>query len=139
MSISELRVPRGILTPTRSAELIRNELEAGNTDVAIRVMTEMAGRLQLAADDGLTELQSAPPTTGRQEWDTFLATVVMWDSRRRGLDAPSWTDFPPLTSEWFVGYERSTEVGWREVVRSETPAEFLGRGILIREKSLGIR
>ncbi|RFA15602.1 hypothetical protein B7R22_06540 [Subtercola boreus] len=139
MSVSELRAPRGLLTPTRSADLIRNELEAGNTDVAIRVMTEMAGRLQLASDDGLSELQLSPPTTGRPEWDTFLATVVMWDSHKRGLDAPSWTDRPPLVSEWFVGYEQSTEAGWREVVRSETPAEFLGRGILIREKSLGIR
>ncbi|RFA13814.1 hypothetical protein B7R21_07650 [Subtercola boreus] len=139
MSVSELRAPRGLLTPARSAELIRTELEAGNTDVAIRVMTEMAGRLQLAADDDLSELRSAPSTTGRPEWDTFLATVVLWDLRKRGLDAPSWTDRPPLVWEWFVGYEQSTETGWREVVRSETPAEFLGCGILIREKSLGIR
>lgn len=128
-----------LLTPARSAELIRAELEAGNVDVAIRVATEMAGRLQLADDGDLSAFESPPGSTGRPEWDTFLATVVRWDSRKRGLKAPSWTDYSPLASEWFVGYERSTESGWRELVRSETPEEFLERGILIREKSLGIR
>ena len=127
-----------LLTPARTAELIRAELAAGNPDVAIRIATEMAGRLQLADDADLLAFQSAPASTGRPEWDTFLATVVIWDSRKRGLKAPSWTDHAPLASEWFVGYEGSTEQGWRELVRSETPKEFLARGILIREKSLAI-
>ncbi|GGF15458.1 hypothetical protein GCM10011399_06560 [Subtercola lobariae] len=92
-----------MLTPARTAELIRGELAAGNPDVAIRVATEMARRLQLADDADLSAFQSAPSSTGRPEWDTFLATVVLWESHERGLKAPSWTDYAPLASEWFVG------------------------------------
>ncbi len=136
--------------PTEAAHLISAEtisramarsLHKGDTEAAIRDLTEGVGRLIVAAGKGTqipgwSVTKPAKPI-GILLWDTFLATAFAYALETSGHDVPEWmTSVPPLPEETSPGDEPSPE--FRSWLRERTPNVFLEKNILSRAEDWAI-
>jgi hypothetical protein len=127
------------LTVRRAAEEAGSELRRHDEDAALRIVTQAFGSLQThCTSEELEDFLLAPRSTGDPRYDALIAVLAQWTSRQRGLRIPAWTDVRALDEEWMP--TTGTPIPqWRDIVRRETPQEFLDKNILAREKSWSIR
>jgi hypothetical protein len=121
------RPRRTWLTAREAARAIRRELDAGDEVFALRILARLIADLRTLERPGDTGRCLAPPaTTGRRRWDTLLGAAVGRECRHKDLDAPAWTDPPPLAQWWFPVLADPILTA-RTMQR--TPVDFAARGI----------
>ncbi|WIE81003.1 hypothetical protein [Curtobacterium sp. MCSS17_016] len=126
------------IAPTELTALIGEALRDGDEEMATRYLPEAINRILAANDDPPAAVFEAPTgSTGYQRWDTLIATAFAWALHTRGLHAPAWmTDVAPLSPAWLLDGDLAASDEWRNYIREQTPADFLRKGILIRERDL---
>lgn len=96
------RPARTWMTARGMSEAIKDELERGDEDFALRTLigaiNDFCG---LSEPAEIQEFLRRPRPTGDRRWDTFVAAAVAQACRRRGVAAPKWTRRAPLESWWF--------------------------------------
>lgn len=112
-------------TAADAAQAIREELERGDTDFALRLLGRALADLR-ALDDPADRAAflAEPPSTGDHRWDTLIAATVRAETRRLGITAPRWTLVPPLASWWFPVYDPVLTA--RSIQRTEPDLRALG-------------
>jgi y4mF family transcriptional regulator len=125
--------PRSQLTARSLARAIRNELEAGDTTFALRLLGRGVAELRrLEAAEELSVFLAEPPSTSDPRWDTLLATVVARECRLRGLPVPPWTRVAPLERFWFP--DDDPILNARTMQR--TPLDLRNKGIWLDGRAL---
>lgn len=76
--------------------------------------------------------EAIPPSTGRPEWDAFLATLIDHEFHEAGLPTPTWTQGPTLTADWILDSPMFDEAG----VRAHTPPWLAQRHIYVSARDL---
>ncbi len=93
-------------TARRAAMAIGQELAAGDTDFAFRLLVTAIADLRILIssgdDESLGDFLVPPATTGSLRWDTLLAGAVGRELRRAGIERPGWTKPRALDRFWFV-------------------------------------
>lgn len=121
------------LTVADAAEAIREELDRGDRDFALRVLARALSDLRRTPSD-IDAFLAEPPSTGDNRWDTLLAASVGRECRRAGIPAPPWTDVAPLPSWWFPVFDPILAA--RTMQR--TPVDLAARGIWLEGRALEI-
>lgn len=130
-----------LLPPATVSRAMARSLRKGDSESAIRDLTEGVGRLIRVSESGerIPEWATAQPKNplGQPPWDTFLATAFAYGMERAGQEAPQWMlDVPPLPHETSPGDDPEPEFrGW---LRARTPAVFLKKNILSRAEDWAI-
>jgi hypothetical protein len=128
----------GFIVPAELTTLIGDALRAGDEELAIRHLPQAINQILTSGDnlpDGV--LEAPPVSTGVPRWDTLIATAYAWALRSRGVTPPHWmTDAPAVQPAWLLNGDLAASNAWRDYIREQTPAEFLDKGILIRERDL---
>lgn len=123
------------LTATDAAEAIREELERGDTDFALRLLARALNDFRALTDPAERDAFLAePPSTGDHRWDTLLAVTVGRVCRQASVTPPEWTRARPLTSWWFPVFDPLLTA--RTIQR--TPADLAAKGIWLDERALGV-
>jgi len=115
------------LTARDASEAIKEELQRGDEDFALRTLIMAINDFRGLSDSA--EIQSflrRPCPTGDRRWDTLLAAAVAQACRRRGLTTPKWTRRAPLESWWFPA-DGGGLLAARTMAR--TPIDFSRLGI----------
>lgn len=82
----------------REAEGIRQELEAGGREFAMRLVTELFTHARQALGSGLTPALRPPASTGDPKVDVLILAGVRWAMRSQS-DLP-WPAPVPLPALW---------------------------------------
>lgn len=130
-----------IIPANTIARSMARSISKGDTESAIRDLTEGVGRMIIAGDKGAQipewALRAPERSVGSQLWDTYLATAFAYALERTGQPAPSWmTDVPALSQETSPGDTPSPE--FRRWLRQRTPDVFLRKNILSRPEDWAI-
>jgi transcriptional regulator with XRE-family HTH domain len=125
----------GWMSSIRTADAIADALE--EQDATWTLKMALQGRDHLRAllrerRDLAGAWEAAPPSSGSEQWDAFLAALTGHEFTSAGLPAPAWTQREPLTSPWVLGSTRLDAA----TVREQTPAWLSRSGIFIRERDL---
>ncbi|HEX4399971.1 MAG TPA: hypothetical protein VHZ98_01445 [Galbitalea sp.] len=124
-----------LITAPQAAALVRAALSAGNSDLAIRQLTEAIARLIDSKGKNIPADEFAEPeTTGDANYDAVLAAAFLYAAHICQLEAPAWTELAPLTELWLWGGDGFESEQYRNLIRRQTPAEFLERNILTRPR-----
>ena len=126
--LAEIREPtRTWMTARTASEAIKEELQSGDEDFALRTLVTAINDFRDLTDS--TEIQEflrRPRPTGDRRWDTLLAAAVAQACRRRGVPAPKWSRRAPLESWWFPA-DGGGLLAARTMAR--TPIDFSRLGI----------
>ena len=123
------------LTAPDAAEAIREELDRGDTDFALRLLARALNDFRsLTEPDERAAFLAEPPSTGDRRWDTLLAATVGRACRQASVTAPEWTRTRPLTSWWFPVFDPVLTA--RTMQR--TPADLASKGIWLDERALAV-
>lgn len=115
------------MTARRMSEAIKDELQGGDEDFALRTLIGAINDFRGLSDPAeIQEFLRRPRPTGDRRWDTLLAAAVAQACRRRGEAAPKWTRRAPLESWWFPA-EGGGILAARTMAR--TPIDFSRLGI----------
>lgn len=130
-----------LLSPATVSRAMARSLRKGDSESAIRDLTEGAGRLIRAgeASEQIPEWAIAQPSRliGIPLWDTFLATAFAYGLERAGHAPPQWMlDAPSLPHETSPGDDPGPE--FRDWLRARTPSVFLNKNILSRAEDWAI-
>lgn len=120
-------------TIAETAIAIREELDEGDEDAALRTLLDGVNQLPDAAAAGkLTDALIKPPSIGQLRWDTLLAAAVRYRLHSMGERAPQWTFKEPLDRFWWpVRVNISKE--YNDLAHA--PAELLRVGIFMDERA----
>jgi len=131
---------RHLLSARTAAAAINNELAANDSDAALRLTVQAIDHFRQAASPSeIADFLRKPAPIEDIRWDTLLATAIRWESLRRGLQTPPWTERPPLHSEWMPGVDTTPSAEYAEHIRQQAEPEFLKHRILIRERDFTTR
>ncbi len=131
---------RHLLSARTAAAAINNEITAGDDDAALRLTVQAIDHFRQAASPSeITDFLRKPAPIKDIRWDTLLATAIRWESLRRGLPTPPWSERPPLHSEWMPGVDTAPSAEYAEHIRQQAEPEFLKHRILIRERDFTTR
>lgn len=123
------------LTATDAAEAIRDELDRGDTDFALRLLARALNDFRSLTDDvDRAAFLAEPPSTGDHRWDTLLAAAVGRACRHASVAAPEWTRTRPLLSWWFPVFDPVLTA--RTMQR--TPVDLASKGIWLDERALAV-
>lgn len=125
---------RGRWWPTvaETAAAVRDELDAGDEAMALRLMLDGVNQLADAARAGRVDEALEPPGgLGDERWDTLLAASVRYVARRVGFAAPPWTVRAPLDSWWWPAGEHARAA----MTVQQTPIELKRLGIWFSERN----
>lgn len=127
---------RYLIPAPAAAELVREALLAGKDDTAVRWLTEAVARLIESGGSGIPDdVLAEPASTGDRKWDVILATAFLYASNLCGVEAAAWMRAEPLYGdEWLWGGDGFEGSEYRDLVRRDTPEEFLRVGILTRRR-----
>ena len=115
------------MTARSASEAIKDELQRGDDDFALRTLIGAINDFRGLSDPGeIQEFLRRPRPTGDRRWDTLLAAAVAQACRRRGVTAPMWTRRAPLESWWFPA-DGGGLLAARTMAR--TPIDFSRLGI----------
>lgn len=121
------RPARTWMTARRASEAIKDELQRGDDDFALRTLIGAISDFRDLRDPAeIQEFLRRPRPTGDRRWDTLLAAAVAQACRRRGVPAPRWTRRTPLESWWFPA-QGGGLLAARTMAR--TPIDFSRLGI----------
>jgi hypothetical protein len=124
-----------LITAPQAAALVRDALAAGNSDLAIRQLTEAIARLIESKGTNIPADEFAEPeTTGDANYDAVLAAAFLYAANICQIDAPTWTALAPLKDMWLWGGDGFESEQYKNFIRQHTPAEFLERNILTRPR-----
>jgi hypothetical protein len=84
--------------------------------------------------DRLALLAEAPPGTGDERWDVFLAALAEHLAARDGHAAPSWSESRSLRRWWFPFNTRAA----RADAMVHAPAAFRRRGVYVAAQELEV-
>lgn len=120
------------LSADQAAILIAKYLKATDTQSALRVLIQLNDDLQ--RERGITRGilgLSEPATTGNKVWDAAIAALVAWRLNQEALPLPEWVDNPQrfLAKNHVLTFDPADPLP----TESETPDEFLKRGVLVFE------
>lgn len=123
------------LTARDVAEAIREELDRGDRDFALRLLGRALRELTGLTDpaDRAAFLEE-PPSTGDHRWDTLVAAAIARTCREAGIPAPAWTRTEPLAAWWFPVHDPVLTA--RTMQR--TPVDLAARGIWLDERALAV-
>lgn len=99
----------------------------------VRVLTTETDRW---FTNGLTpetigKLAAEPGRTGSSQWDALIEGIVAYRLHIAGLPAPEWTKATTL-DEGFDPYDGMVrDLGWHLLNVFDTPAELLGKGVIL--------
>jgi y4mF family transcriptional regulator len=123
------------LTTGDVAEAIRDDLDANDTDFALRTLGRAVADFRRLIDpDDVATFLAEPPSTGDHRWDTLVAATISRECRLAGIEAPSWTKTVPLASWWFPVFDPILTA--RTMQR--TPVDFSTRGIWLDSRALEV-
>ena len=125
----------GWMSSIRTADAIADALAEGDTTWALKMTLQGRDHLQALLRDRpdlAGAWEAAPPSTGAEQWDAFLAALTAHEFGSAGLPAPMWTERAPLTRAWTLSSARVDA----DTVRDETPAWLAHFGVFIRERDL---
>ncbi|MGZ0212253.1 MAG: helix-turn-helix transcriptional regulator [Actinomycetales bacterium] len=130
-----------LLSPETVSRAMARSLRKGDSESAIRDLTEGVGRLIRASEAGenVPAWAIAQPSKpiGIPLWDTFLATAFAYGLERAGQTPPQWMlDAPSLPHETSPGDDPGPE--FRQWLRARTPSVFLNKKILSRAEDWAI-
>lgn len=115
------------MTARRVSEAMKDELQHGDDDFALRVLIGAINDFRDLQDPAdIQEFLRRPRPTGDRRWDTLLAAAVAQACRRRGVPTPKWTRRTPLESWWFPA-DGGGLLAARTMAR--TPIDFSRLGI----------
>lgn len=120
------------LSADQAAILIAKYIKATDTQSALRVLIQLNDDLQ--RERGITRGVlglSEPATTGNKVWDAAIAALVAWRLNQEALPLPEWVDNPQrfLAKNHVLTFDPADPLP----TESETPDEFLKRGVLVFE------
>lgn len=124
------------LSSRRTAEIIRRELERGDTDFAFRVLVTAITDFRQTSPSSHEDFLIPPGSTGSLRWDTLLAAVIGRECGRLGIPKPAWTQPIPLAEEWVVTILPTPTERWLARIKSGAPVEFSRLGIWIHARDL---
>ncbi|WP_370524013.1 type II toxin-antitoxin system Y4mF family antitoxin [Cellulomonas sp. APG4] len=123
------------LTAGDAADAIREELERGDTDFALRLLGRALSEFGNLTDPGdRAAFLAEPASTGDHRWDTLVAASIARACRKAGLRPPEWTRTRPLDSWWFPVYDPVLTA--RTMQR--TPVDLAAHGIWLDERALEV-
>jgi transcriptional regulator with XRE-family HTH domain len=133
------RSPTASLIPTREiAKSIRGWLRGGEEWTAMLDMVEAAGRIRALGalpEGGLPRWAvEEPASTGDRKWDTLLATGLAYSIEMIGGTPETWMDNVPPLSEPTMLTRDDPGDEYRARLRVQTPARFLAKNILTRDR-----
>jgi len=115
------------MTARNVAEAIKDELQHGDDDFALRTLIGAINDFRDLRDPvEIQDFLRRPRPTGDRRWDTLLAAAVARACRQRGVTAPKWTRRAPLESWWFPA-DGGGLLAARTMAR--TPIDFSRLGI----------
>jgi hypothetical protein len=121
------------MTARNASEAIKEELQKGDEDFALRTLiTAISDFRDLSDPAEIQEFLRRPRPTGDRRWDTLLAAAVGLACRRRGVSAPKWNRRAPLESWWFPA-DGGGLLAARTMAR--TPIDFSRLGIWLDESA----
>ncbi len=115
------------------ADEIAGSLTDGETDgYRLRLVRQFL--MDVKPAEALHSIEDAPPPTGLEHWDAFLAGLAEFVAFGHGTKTPHWSVAPEkfLRSWWFLMPFSSLH----GLAMVETPAAFANRGVFIRRASL---
>lgn len=119
--------PRTWLTARLAAEAIKDELQRGDEDFALRTLVGAINDFRgLSQPVEIQEFLRRPSPTGDRRWDALIAAAVSQACRRRGVPPPKWTRRAPLEPWWFPAHGGGL-LAARTMAR--TPIDFSRLGI----------
>ena len=126
---------RRLMSARTAADAIGGELRAGDNDAALRLTTQAIDHFrQATSSNEVTDFLKEPAPIEDNRWDTLFATAIRWESQRRGISPPAWTEREPLPTDWMPGIDTTPSPEYANFIRQQAEPEFLERGILIRER-----
>jgi transcriptional regulator with XRE-family HTH domain len=128
--IGRPRIRRGAASLAELAQTIRQDLEDGREQDALRLLFGFADDFRGSSRPGAIELIAQQPTpTGDSRFDAALAGVAEFFASERGIPAPGWVDQPDRFVEplWFV----SSRPEFDAYTLANTPTVFARHGVLI--------
>jgi hypothetical protein len=134
-TIGAMTASSQLITAPQASALVRDALSAGNSDLAIRQLTEVIARLIESKGKNIPADEfAAPETTGDAKYDAVLAAAFLYAANICQLEAPGWTQRAPLKDLWLWGGDGYESEEYKNLIRSQTPPEFLQRNILTRPR-----
>jgi hypothetical protein len=134
-TIEAMTASSQLITAPQAAALVRDALSAGNSDLAIRQLTEAIARLIESKGRNIPADEFAEPeTTGDANYDAVLAAAFLYAANMCHLEAPGWTELAPLKDLWLWGGDGFESEQYKNLIRRQTPSEFLERNILTRPR-----
>ena len=126
--------PTNGLSADQAAILITKHLKATETQSALRVFIQLND--DLLREHGITRGilgLSEPATTGNKVWDAAIAALVEWRLNQEALPLPGWVNHPKrfLSKNQVLKFDPADP----PPTESETPDEFLKRGVLVFEET----
>lgn len=112
------------LSARTAAERIRRELQSGDHDFAMRILTSAIADFRDTTPSNRTDFLTDPPSTGSRNWDTLLAAVIGRECDRAGIPRPAWTTPEPLDQDWIVTSLPNPSAAWLQRIKDRTPEEF---------------
>lgn len=124
-----------LITAPQAAELVRDALASGRSELAVRRLTEAVARvIENAGREIPDSVFAEPETTGGRKCDTGLATAFLYAANLCQVEAPTWSQVPPLAQTLLWGGDGFESEPYKAFIRSQTPTEFLERNILTRPR-----
>jgi transcriptional regulator with XRE-family HTH domain len=128
---------RHLLSARSAAEAIGAELRSSDPSAAPRLTSQAIDHFRQArSENEIADFLEEPEPIGDERWDTLLATAVAWDAGERGITPPTWTDRPPLTSDWVPGPDTEHSDEYIAYLRAAAEPAFLEKGIVVRARDL---
>lgn len=100
----ESAVALGLMSAPATATALGEQLQAGDSEWAWRMLLQGRDHLRLMLDkDGdqlIASWEAAPGSTGSHEFDALLAALARHEFQAAGRSAPEWTHIDPLPQPW---------------------------------------
>ncbi|HEY3959567.1 MAG TPA: helix-turn-helix transcriptional regulator [Solirubrobacteraceae bacterium] len=124
------RIRRGAAALAELSQTIKQDLQAGHEQDALRLLFGFADDFRGSSRPGAIELIAQEPEgTGDRRFDAALGGVAEFFAAERGIAAPAWVEAPERFVEplWFV----ASRPEFNAYTLAHTPAAFLRHGVLI--------
>lgn len=121
----------------RAAADIRHELESGDEEFALRLLSDVFTSLRAHLAGRPLPTLRTPPSTSSERFDTLLRAGVRWAVGATVGSSRPWPAPEPLRSKWYPGDTfLPMSKDWIALTDRETPEALRSANIGIRSRSL---